>query len=63
MTAEEAHGLIGLGRQLLAALPAQFLALLVVNLVVVGGLMWHMDSQLEARERVLIKLIENCNGK
>lgn len=61
MTDEEAKGVIGLGRQLILGLPAQFLALLAINLVIVGGLFWHMDTQLEARERVLVKLIETCS--
>jgi hypothetical protein len=60
MTEAEAKGVIGLSKQLVAGLPAQFLALLLINLVVVGGLFWHMDSQLDARERVLIKLVETC---
>jgi hypothetical protein len=60
VTEEDARGLIGLGRKALDTLPAQFLALLVVNLLVVGGFVWHMDSQLQARERVLVRLIETC---
>jgi hypothetical protein len=60
MTEEETKGLVGLGSKLIGGLPAQFLALLLVNVLVVGGLIWHMDSQLDARERVLIKLIETC---
>jgi hypothetical protein len=60
VTEEDARGLVGLGRQALHALPAQFLALLVVNILIVGGFVWHMDSQLQARERVLIRLIETC---
>jgi hypothetical protein len=61
MTDEEAKGIIGLGRQLINGLPAPFLALLAVNVVVVGGLFWHMGNQLDARERVLLKLVENCS--
>jgi hypothetical protein len=53
---------VKLGRQLIAVLPAQFLAMLLLNVLIVGGFVWHMDSQLEARERVLIKLIETCGG-
>jgi hypothetical protein len=59
VTEEDARGLVGLGRKALE-LPAQFLALLVVNILIVGGFVWHMDSQLQARERVLIRLIETC---
>jgi hypothetical protein len=60
MTEEESKSVLGLGGKLVAALPSQFLALMLVNVVIVGGLFWHMDSQLEARERVLMKLVETC---
>lgn len=60
MTDEETRGLVGLGKQLLMGLPAQFLALMLVNVVLVGGLFWHLDSQLESRERVLMKMVETC---
>jgi len=33
---------------------------MLVNLLMVGGLFYHMDSQLQARERVLMKIIETC---
>jgi len=62
VTEEETKSVLGLGGKLIAGLPAQFLALMVLNLVVVGGFVWHMDSQLDARERVLIKLIETCSN-
>jgi hypothetical protein len=61
LTDEEAKGLVGLGSKLVGGLPAQFLALLMINLVVVGGLYWHMGDQLDARERVLMKLVETCS--
>jgi hypothetical protein len=60
MTEAEAKGIVGLSRQIVAALPAQFLLLLLINILLVGGFVWHMDSQLDARERVLIKLVETC---
>ena len=63
MTEEESKGLLGIGRQMVAGLPAQFLALLLINLLLVGGWLWHMDNQLEARERVLLKLVESCSGR
>jgi hypothetical protein len=61
MTKTEAKGLLGLGKSLVTGLPGQFLALLLINLVIVGGLFWHMGDQLDARERVLLKLVETCN--
>ena len=60
MTEEETKSIVGLGGRLITGLPAQFLALIAINLLMVGGLVWHMDSQLAARERVLIRLIETC---
>jgi hypothetical protein len=60
MTEAEAKGIVGLSKQLVTALPAQFLLLLLINILLVGGFIWHMDSQLDARERVLIKLVETC---
>ena len=63
MTEEETKGLLGIGRQLVAGLPAQFLALVLVNVLLIGGWLWHMDSQLAARERVLLKLVESCSGR
>lgn len=63
MTTEETQGLVGLGSKLISGLPGQFLALLVINLVVVGGLFWHLGDQLDARERILAKLVENCSAK
>jgi hypothetical protein len=60
MTEAEAKGIVGLSKQLVTALPAQFLLVLLINILLVGGFIWHMDSQLDARERVLIKLVETC---
>lgn len=61
MTDEETKSLVGLGGKLVSGLPAQFLALLAVNVLLVGGMFWHLESQLQARERVLMKLVENCS--
>jgi hypothetical protein len=60
VTEGEAKGLIGLSSKLLSALPAQFILLLLINVLLVGGFVWHMDKQLDARERVLMKLVESC---
>jgi hypothetical protein len=60
VTEGEAKGLIGLGNKLLTALPAQFILLLLVNVLLVGGFVWHMDKQLDARERVLMEIIKTC---
>jgi Tfp pilus assembly protein PilO len=57
---EQEHGLVGLGGKLIGSLPGQFLALLAVVAVLVLGLFWHLDNQLDARERVLEKMIAGC---
>jgi hypothetical protein len=63
VTEEETKSVLGLGSKLITGLPAQFLALVVINVIVLGGLFWHLDSQLESRERVLIKMVETCSSK
>jgi hypothetical protein len=60
MTQDEARGIAGLGHRLIRSLPAQFLALLVIVCVIVLGLFWHLDNQLDARERILAKMVEGC---
>ena len=62
MTEEQANGLLGLAGKLTTSLPAQFLALLLLNLLVVGGLLWIEDRRADAREHVLIKLLDTCGG-
>ena len=63
MTEEETKSVLGLGGKLIGGLPAQFLALAIVNVVGLGGLFWHLESQLESRERVLVKMVETCSSK
>jgi hypothetical protein len=63
VTEEETKTVLGLGSKLITGLPAQFLALVVINVIVLGGLFWHLDSQLESRERVLMKMVETCSSK
>jgi hypothetical protein len=63
VTDEETKTVLGLGSKLITGLPAQFLALVVINVIVLGGLFWHLDSQLESRERVLMKMVETCSSK
>jgi hypothetical protein len=63
MTEEQTSGLIGLGQKIIGVLPAQFLALLLVNIIVVGVMVWHLDNASDARERVLKQLISSCYGR
>jgi len=60
MTEEQANTLVGLGNKIVGALPQGMLLVLLINLLVVGGLFWHMESQLSSRTSVLIELIKAC---
>jgi hypothetical protein len=53
-------GLLGLGNKIIAALPGQFLALLCINIALVGGLLWHLDTVSAQRERVLAAVVAGC---
>jgi hypothetical protein len=46
--------------KLIGHLPAGFLAILALNIVVVGGLFYLEDRLSSGRERVLLKMIETC---
>ena len=46
--------------KLIGNLPAGFLAILMLNVVVVGGLFYLEDRLSAGRERVLLKMIETC---
>ena len=46
--------------KLVGALPPGMLAVIALNLVVVGGLFYLEDRLSAGRERVLIKMIEAC---
>jgi len=64
MTEQEANSVAGaaakLGTKLIGSLPAQFLMLCLLNLVFIAGLLWFLDEQIKARERVLTPLITAC---
>jgi hypothetical protein len=46
--------------KLIGSLPAGFLALLSVNIILVGGVLFLEDRLAAARERILMHLIETC---
>ena len=46
--------------KLIGHLPPGFLAILALNIVVVGGLFYLEDRLSAGRERVLLKMIETC---
>ena len=43
---EEERGIVGLGHRLIGTLPAGMLAVLLVNLLVVGALFWHQHARI-----------------
>lgn len=48
------------GKQIVAGLPAQFLALLCINTVFVLGLLWFLDHRSSGEERILTPLLTAC---
>ena len=65
MTAPNGNGgLVGaatkLGQSLIGALPPSFIALMVLNLVFLGLILWFIDDQLDTRMRVLSEIIQRC---
>ena len=62
MTDAEAKGLLGLGKSVVAGLPAQFLALVVINVLFLGGLFWFVDARANHTAEVLNQLLSACLG-
>lgn len=64
MTDQEAKNLTGLadhlGGKLISSLPAQFLILVLLNLIFIIGLLWFMDQREKQRERIFGPYIANC---
>jgi len=64
MTDAETRGVVGaateLGGKLIGSLPAQFLMLCVLNLFFILGLLWFLNQQDQARERVLAPIVTSC---
>lgn len=67
MTDEQHAGIIGavqsVGGKLIGGLPAQFLALLAINVVFILGLLWFLNAQSAGRERVLAQIVTACLDK
>jgi len=53
---------VGIAGRIAASLPAQFLALVLINVIVLWLLFEHQSNLSEARERVLIELIKTCSA-
>jgi hypothetical protein len=64
MTDEQTSGIVGvtqdLGGRLISSLPAQFLLLCIINCIFVLGLLWFLEKQNEARERLLGPIVTSC---
>ena len=53
------HASASFGRVVLG-LPPGFLVLAVLNIVLVGMVMWFLDSQLDTRLALLTKILDRC---
>lgn len=52
--------IIGLGSNMVAGLPAQFLALVGINVIFVLGLLWFLNSQQVQRTMIVDHLLTAC---
>jgi hypothetical protein len=57
---EEQRGISGLATKVIGSLPAQFLMLILINMMFIGGLIWFLDRRDDARERMLIPILASC---
>jgi hypothetical protein len=57
---EEQRGISGLATKVIGSLPAQFLMLILINMIFIGGLIWFLDRRDSARERMLIPILAAC---
>lgn len=60
MTEQEQRGLIGLGQTVVSSLPAQFLVLVLITACFNLGLIWFLNQQDQARERLLGPIVTSC---
>ena len=64
MTEEQANSLAGavsmIGKAAIAALPAQFLLLCLINVLFLGILMWFIDDQLNQRTQLANRVMDAC---
>jgi len=60
VTDEETKTVLGLGGRLITALPAQFLTLVVINILALGFLFWFVDARANHTASVLNQLLQAC---
>jgi hypothetical protein len=53
-------GILGVASAAVRRLTPEFIAILILNVAVLGGLLWLFAKQSDARERVLAPLLEAC---
>lgn len=53
-------GVVRACTSMLGTLPGQFLALLVINACFIGGLLWFLNAQSDARERIINTIVSSC---
>lgn len=53
----------GVSKALIGALPPGFVALLLVNTIFIGAVMWFLDEQLDQRIKLLNRILDACLAK
>ena len=49
-----------LGAQVVNALAPQFLALILINIIFVGLLVWHIDARADHTREIMQQLLDKC---
>jgi hypothetical protein len=61
---DQNKGVIGslteLGGKVVTALPPVFIALMLINVIFLGITMWFINSQIEARAKVVANFVDRC---
>jgi hypothetical protein len=53
-------GVTQTANKLIGSLPAQFLGLVVLNVVFIVGILWFLNNRDDARERLLTPILAAC---
>ena len=54
------HALREVGHDVIRSLPAQFLALIFINLIFIVALFWHENNIVQLRTQGMVKLLDSC---